>query len=286
MAQFSKLEAADFKAMTAEQIAAFSSEQMAAISPAQWNALSTDAIASLSTDTIASLSLLVMKKMSSKQFDALSVEQLNALNGDQIEALGSKADKLLVGPLVLDLNHDGVLSVSVDDGVQFDHVGSGKSVKTGWISAGDALLVMDRNGNGLIDTGAELFGHATLLPNGRTASDGYAALSNLDTHRDGRVDARDVNFSQLMLWVDRNANGKTDAGELISLAEAGIVSLNLNSQSSSAMQAGNRIALTSAYTQADGTQGIMADVWFRVKSADTAALIGTTSVTEIALLLA
>ena len=66
-------------------------------------------------------------------------------------------------PIILDLNGDGVTTVNVDEGVYFDHGGDRFAEKTGWVSSEDALLTWDRNGNGIIDDGGELFGDNTEL---------------------------------------------------------------------------------------------------------------------------
>jgi hypothetical protein len=67
----------------------------------------------------------------------------------------------------------------------------------GWINPDDGFLARDLNGNGLIDSGAELFGAATTLSNGTKAADGFAALADLDLNHDGVVNASDAAFSQL-----------------------------------------------------------------------------------------
>ncbi len=80
-------------------------------------------------------------------------------------------------PIVLDLDGDGVIgTVGLGAGVFFDHAADGFAERTGWVAPGDGLLVWDRNANGAIDTGHELFGSETLLPNGLKAVNGFEAL--------------------------------------------------------------------------------------------------------------
>ena len=86
-------------------------------------------------------------------------------------------------PLVLDLDGDGIETVSATGAVLFDHDGDGVRSGTGWISSDDGILVLDRNGNGLIDSGRELFGADTVLSDGSTATSGFAALADLDRQR-------------------------------------------------------------------------------------------------------
>jgi len=139
-------------------------------------------------------------------------------------------------------------------------------LKTGWVESGDGLLAMDRNGDGLINDGSELFGNSTKLSNGKPAAHGYAALAALDSNRDGAINAKDAAWGKLKLWMDNNSDGHTDAGELLSLADAGVTSLKLNPKASSAIENGNKVALISSYTSTDGSTSLMADVWFRTKS--------------------
>ena len=100
-------------------------------------------------------------------------------------------------PIILDLDGDGLETVGLASNVYFDHDGDGVLTKTGWVGKDDALLVWDRNANGRIDTGAELFGDFTPLPNGTLAPNGFAALAALDSNGDdtylfGRSDGQDT----------------------------------------------------------------------------------------------
>jgi len=83
-------------------------------------------------------------------------------------------------PLVLDLDGDGITTTSVTNGPWFDHDSNGFVERSGWISPYDGFLVMDRNGNGFIDDGKELFGNETILSNGIKAANGFEALDELD----------------------------------------------------------------------------------------------------------
>jgi hypothetical protein len=146
--------------------------------------------------------------------------------------------------------------------VNFDLIGTGQTSKVGWVAGGDGLLVMDRNHDGIINNGNELFGMGTILANGKHAKDGFAALAEQDTNHDGRIDKHDANWKEMKVWVDANHDGKTDAGELKTLEELGIASLNLAAQKSDATDNGNLIGLISSYTTTDGKEHQMADVWF------------------------
>jgi hypothetical protein len=162
----------------------------------------------------------------------------------------------------LDLNGDGVKTLGYSAGVKFDLFASGTAVNTGWVSSSDGLLVMDRNHDGVIDSGAELFGAATTLANGSQATDGYAALRELDTDGNAVVNAKDAGFADLRVWVDGNSDGVSQTAELKTLAALDISSLSLQTQTGVAKDNGNVLGLTSTYQTADGANHAAADVWF------------------------
>jgi hypothetical protein len=101
------------------------------------------------------------------------------------------------------------------------------SASTDWVGASTPWLVLDRNGNGLVDDGGELFGSATILASGTRAPNGFAALAELDDNRDGRITAEDAGFAKLALWSDGDADRVSSSAELSTLASTGIVSIEL-----------------------------------------------------------
>lgn len=129
-----------------------------------------------------------------------------------------KVDIKFETPIVLDLNGDGVQTLSIDEGVKFDLLNTGVGVNTGWLSGEDAFLAIDNNGNGQIDDSSELFGGAV--------GEGFDKLTTFDSNSDGFVNANDALFGELKVWQDANENGITDDGELNSLESTGIASLN------------------------------------------------------------
>jgi len=89
---------------------------------------------------------------------------------------------------------------------------------TDWPTAATPWLALDRDGDGAITDGAELFGDATVLPDGRTARHGFEALAALDANGDGRIDRADPLFASLVLWADRDGDRTSAPGELVSAA--------------------------------------------------------------------
>jgi hypothetical protein len=104
---------------------------------------------------------------------------------------------------------------TVAAGILFDFYGTGEPVRMPWpLQASNAWLVLDRNGNGRIDNGGELFGNRTPLSDGRLATHGFDALAEFDVNHDGVIDAADPVFQRLAIWADLNRNGMSDPGEL------------------------------------------------------------------------
>src|SRR6185436_8116447 len=93
-----------------------------------------------------------------------------------------------------------------DSPVVFDIEASGTPVRIGWTAAhtDEAFLCLDRNGNGTIDDGSELFGNATPMPGGKPASNGFVALAQYDGNHDAVLDEDDPIWPQLLLWRDLN----------------------------------------------------------------------------------
>ncbi len=168
-----------------------------------------------------------------------------------------------VDPFALDLDGDGLETVGITatNQVLFDHNGDGIKTGTGWVKGDDALLVLDKNANGTIDNGNELFGIDTVLANGQKATSGLAALADLDSNHDGVFSSADAQYANVQVWRDLDQDGISDAGELQTLAQAGIASINLTSTASSTdFGNGNTQSATATYTRTDGTDGTAANL--------------------------
>jgi hypothetical protein len=134
----------------------------------------------------------------------------------------------------VDLDRNFFHLTGLGDPVLFDIDADGDLEVLSWTAAGqlDAFLWLDRNGNGTVDTGAELFGNYTPLIDGTTAANGYLALAEFDLPAMGgndnrRIDAGDVIYPELRLWIDDNHNGASEPEEILTLAEAGVTRIVL-----------------------------------------------------------
>jgi len=136
-------------------------------------------------------------------------------------------------------------------------------------------LVLDRNHDGAINDGSELFGSSTKLANGERASDGYAALRELDTNSDGVISSADAAYADLRIWVDSNSDGISGTGETKTLESLGIASINVNATVGTNTDNGNILGLTSTYQTTDGQTHAAADVWFIADKDGANASAGT-----------
>jgi Ca2+-binding RTX toxin-like protein len=173
-----------------------------------------------------------------------------------------RTSQLSGSPLILDLDGDGIEITQHTGAITFDHDANGIETGTAWAGADDGLLVLDRDGNGDIDSGRELFGNNTLLANGQKAADGYAALRELDANADGVLDASDAAFANLRVWRDLDQDGNSDAGELFSLAELGVSQIGLSKTPfSQTLADGTRLDGTGSFV-INGQTRSYTDAWF------------------------
>jgi hypothetical protein len=155
-------------------------------------------------------------------------------------------------PLIIDLDGNGVNLIS---GVGFDFDGDGADEVGGWASAGDGFLALDRNSNGLIDGPSEI----SFVGDYPGATSDLEGLRGFDSNGDGMVSAADADFARFTLWRDADSDGQTDAGELVSLSDAGIASISLSRSGVASSQAGGDILGYGTVTFSDGSTTVAAD---------------------------
>jgi len=161
-----------------------------------------------------------------------------------------------IDPLVFDLDGDGITTVSLEESnAFFDLDNNGFAEKTSWVGAREGLLAYDKNGDGIINGGNELFGDRTLMKDGKTlASSGFMALAEYDNNKDGKIDSNDIIYALLRIWQDSDGDGIASAGELKQLVDLGIVSIGLSYNNTGVTDGANNIQVrTGTFTLADGS---------------------------------
>lgn len=144
-------------------------------------------------------------------------------------------------PIIIDVDGSGFDLTSLEDGVHFDISNVGTKALISWTAAQstNAWLALDRNGNGKIDSGAELFGNATPQPDPPSGQwkNGFLALAVFDRpenggNGDGFIDEKDAVYDRLLLWRDLNHDGISQSNELKHLRDFGISAISLSYQES------------------------------------------------------
>lgn len=176
-----------------------------------------------------------------------------------------------VSPIILNLEEPQIRLTDAGGGVDFDINGDGRTERIAWttLDSGAAFLALDRNGNGKIDDGTELFGNFTMQPPAASPN-GFAALAIFDLPQlggdaNGRITEADAIFTRLKLWIDSNHDGESQDAELTSLSSFGIVSIDLDFRESRRQdQYGNEFRYRSKVHFLNNQQRFAYDVFLTV----------------------
>jgi hypothetical protein len=157
-------------------------------------------------------------------------------------------------PIVLDLGDPGLV---LSGTASFDLNADSQAETLAWTGGEDAILAMDLDGSGAIESGNEVF---SPFFNGGGFADALDALASLDANGDGVLDGKDQAFADLLAWVDANSDGESQSDELIPLAELGVTSFDLDADGVSYLVDGQRIIAEGQFTKSDGSTGDYAAV--------------------------
>jgi hypothetical protein len=197
-----------------------------------------------------------------------TLAQLTAITASDIVVYNNASD-----PIVLDLGNPGISFTGAEDGVAFDMDGDGTRERTAWTNGEDGLLVMDLDGSGAIENGNEV---VSPFFNGGGFADSVQALKSLDENSDGLIDLHDAAFDKLRVWIDADRDGVSQEGELRSLADLGIESIDVNADSVSYLLDGQKVFAEGSYKTTSGDTRAYVGVEF-----DTGAVAVQTELAQI-----
>ena len=197
---------------------------------------------------------------------------------DEVYFALNGVERTATDPLILDLDGDGIELAGMSSISPFyDLDGDGFAERTGWTTGDDGFLAIDLNQDGQINDITELFGDRD--------TSGFDALAVHDLNADGVIDANDAVFADLRIWHDINSNGVTDTGELDTLSDHGIASINITPANQTLINmTGNEIAAEGSYTLSDGTTQSIFDVRLRTDELNSQYLGDTTVSAAVAAL--
>jgi hypothetical protein len=190
---------------------------------------------------------------------------------DPRDITGNPLDPDSACPLLIDVDGNGVKLTSAEQGVIFDIDGDGQAEQIGWThkNSNDVWLAMDRNGNGRIDDGTELFGNNTRVRAGQTTDNGFEALNFLHSESlglaalDQSITGSDTAWDRLLLWRDANHNGISEPDELTRVVDSPLSWIDLRYEVVSRVQKANEVRERSTVLWNGATRPIV-DVWLTI----------------------
>ena len=205
--------------------------------------------------------------------------QLSGVTNAALPSLTTLISNSHIDPIILDLDHNGYTFSTLQNGVQFDINADGHKDQVAWNTSGDGILAIDLNHDGVIDSGKEIF---TPDFNGGHFASGSAALASLDTNHDGLIDAGDIDFGNLLIWKDANADGVSAPGELTSLADNGILSISAPATPADATIDGQAVTAEGVVTHTDGSTSGYVEVALDASLGHDTPLLGVTDSSSFA----
>ncbi|MBP6014326.1 MAG: AHH domain-containing protein [Alphaproteobacteria bacterium] len=173
----------------------------------------------------------------------------------------------ILPPVIIDLDGNGFRFTPAAPAVLFDADNDGIKEHVNWFGGVDGVLALDRNHDGVIGSGNEI----SFVADKPGALSDLQGLTAFDTNNNGKLDSGDARFGEFMVWVDKNQNGRSDTGELKSLADMGITSISLSGTPATDKQKENAPGLnaTAVVTYSDGKTGLAGDAELLFNEAPT-----------------
>jgi hypothetical protein len=178
----------------------------------------------------------------------------------------------IVSPIILDLHGTGIRTVSASNsGAAFDMDGDGRADDTSWIGSGNGFLFLDRDGNGTMSG----IGEMSFTADAEGAETDLAGLGAFDSNGDGKLSSADARFGDFGVWRDANGNGAVEAGEILSLADIGLVELSLTAVATHSSVALDEVAVVNSatWTTTGGETRAVADAMMTYVPASTHAIV-------------